>query len=119
MPSVGDLHGLWCSNGGSPAIAAASIARNHGDLRMGSHPRLDGAGLAVRKQIDDPAPLKITDDRAVSLTPLPGKVVNTKDSDSFGPRPSRAPPHHPQQSVPADRQHQPMCQAGGGATAQD
>jgi hypothetical protein len=52
------------------------------------------------------------------LTALPGKVIDADDAHRGGPGRHRAPTHHPQQRISADRQHQAAGQTGRGTPTQ-
>ena len=118
VPAVGDLHGVRNGIGRGLAIPAATVARNHGDLRVGSQPRLDRRGFAVGQQIDDPALLQVAHQRAVMLTTLPGEVVNPDHRDRASPGRRSPAPDDPQQRIPANRQHKAAGQAGRRTAAQ-
>lgn len=71
VPSVGHLSGVRASARCRRSVGAAAIARNHLDPGMCRQPVFDGAGGAIRQQVDDaPAP-QIADDGAVAVSAPP------------------------------------------------
>jgi hypothetical protein len=61
MPTVGDLQHLGADPGHRLAVAAATVASDDRDLRMGSEPSIQGGRLTVRQEIDDPVALQVAD----------------------------------------------------------
>ncbi|ESY64896.1 hypothetical protein X743_30015 [Mesorhizobium sp. LNHC252B00] len=78
---------------------------------MVGEPGLDGGNLTIRQQRHDPPPLQITDDRAVTMAATEGPIINADNFERIclqtGPS-----PHHPQQRVITDRDHQPLRKTG-------
>ena len=56
----------------------------HGDLGVARKPRRLRRRFPVRKEVDDAAPFKVAQQRAVALPALPGEVVDADDLDGPG-----------------------------------
>ena len=62
-------------------------------------------GFPIRQNVDDASPFQIADDRAVAVTPLPGKIIDA-DHPRFLEWLDSTTPHDPQQGVVAHGQKQ-------------
>jgi hypothetical protein len=51
-----------------------------------SQPRGHRRGLTIWQNVDDPSPLEITDNRPISMTALPGPVIDTDHTGCLGRR---------------------------------
>ncbi|ESY77166.1 hypothetical protein X739_33350 [Mesorhizobium sp. LNHC220B00] len=111
MPAVGDPNRFGQRLRSRFTVTAAAVARDGFDLRMVGEPGLDGGNLTIRQQCHDPPPLQITDDRAVTMAATEGPIINADNFERIclqtGPS-----PHHPQQRVIIDRDHQPLRKTG-------
>jgi hypothetical protein len=86
MPAVSDLHSIREAFGRGLFVTCATIPCDDGDRRVFSQPRGHSRGLTIRQNVDDPSPLEITDNRPVSMTTLPGPVIDTDDTGCLGRR---------------------------------
>jgi hypothetical protein len=64
-------------------------------------------GFPIRQNVDDASPFQIADDRAVAVTPLPGKIIDA-DHPRFLEWLDSTTPHDPQQCVVAHGQKQAL-----------
>jgi hypothetical protein len=117
MPAVGDLECIGDPISGGLSITTAAIARDDADVRMRCQPSCHSAGVPVWKEVDDAASFEIADKRPVSLTALPGPVI---DPDNMKRRfiAASVPTDCSQQSIPADRQHKTPCKTCSWTTAE-
>jgi hypothetical protein len=74
-------------------------------------------GFPIRQNVDDASPFQIADDRAVAVTPLPGKIIDA-DHPRFLEWLDSTTPHDPQQGVVAHGQKQALCEALSRSSAQ-
>src|SRR5664280_356670 len=73
-------------------------------------PRSNRGDFPIRQERHDAPTLKVADDRAIAMVPPPGPVIDADHLESLGWQRGAA-PHHPQQRIVADRQHQPSGKA--------
>ena len=105
MPAVRDLDGVRERPRCGKRVTAAAVARDNLDLLLFGKPGLSRRRLPIRQKRDGPAPLKITDNRAVSEIAAPGPVI---DPDHIGwcHRRLAMSAHDAQQCIVADRDHE-------------
>ena len=110
MPTVRDLDRRGRTAPDPIGIRARPIAGDHLDPGVPAQPVGDGAGLAIRQQIDDAVALEIADDGAVTGATPPCPII---DPDHTGRRVCwrRRRARHAQQRAGADRQRQALGQA--------
>jgi hypothetical protein len=82
VPAVRHLHGLRSGSACSFCIDPTTVTADDLCSRMQLEPRGHGVGIAIGKQIDHLAGLKVTEDRAVAMTLAPCPVVNAKHARS-------------------------------------
>jgi len=80
MPAVGDLFGVWQGLCSGLRIPAAAISCHDFDLRLLYQPCVGSRRFSVGQQGDRLAPLKVADDRAISVIATPRPVINADDA---------------------------------------
>jgi hypothetical protein len=110
MPAVSDLHSIRDAFGGSLFVTSATIPGDDGDRRVFRQPRGHRRGLTIRQYVNDLSPLEITENRPVSMTALPGPVIDTDDTGCLRPR-CQLTPDNAKESVFAHREEQASCKA--------
>jgi hypothetical protein len=117
VPAIGHLCRVGQRPGDGRAVAAAAVTGDNLDPGTIGQPGLDGGGLAVGKDINDPMPLEVADNRSVAMPALPRPVVDA-DNPRCRLRDHRPGANHPQQGVLAHRHQQPPGEALAGASAE-
>jgi hypothetical protein len=117
MPAVGDLYSIRETFGRSLFVTSATIPCDDGDRRVFRQPRGHRRGLTIRQNVDDPSPLEITDNRPVSVTALPGPVIDTDDTGCLGRRRHLA-SDNTKESVFTHREEEATCKALARSAAQ-
>ena len=79
VPAVKNLLGLRCAFCTGFGVFVGSVSGDDLDFWMGFEPRYQRLGGTIWKQIHDRALLVINNDRAVGVTFLECKVINTND----------------------------------------
>lgn len=77
MPAVGNLNRFWQGPRDGTSIASVAVAGDDLNPWTDPQPGLDRGRFPVRKEINDPAPLQIADQSAVSLPLSPSPIVDT------------------------------------------
>jgi hypothetical protein len=125
MESVRDLLSTGRPLTGSVGVHTATVPTDDLDVWVCLEPFGQTRGGSVRKQVDDPVPLEVHQDRPVALTPAECPIVNADDTDgrivsdtggvftALGGRFA----HAPEQGVGAGRQAKVGCNAGAGFSA--
>src|SRR6266851_2655369 len=78
MKAVGDLLGLWCSQGRTGSVIAAAIATDEPHLGMLLQPQRKAQLRAVGQQINDAMRFQIQEDGAIRSATPERKVVYTQ-----------------------------------------
>jgi hypothetical protein len=117
MPAVSDLHGIREAFGCGLFVTSATIPCDDGDRWVVSQPRGHRRRLTIWQNVDDPSPLEITDNRPVSMTTLPGPVIDTDDTGCLGRR-CRLASDNTKESVLTHREEEASCKALPRSTAQ-
>lgn len=68
----------------SATVAAVPVMGDGFDLTAGTQPCVNSGGFLIRQQVDNPAPLKIANQCAVSLSFAPFLVVDADDAGLIG-----------------------------------
>jgi hypothetical protein len=80
MPAVGDLFGVWQGSCSGLRIPAAAVSCHDFDLRLLDQPSLSRRRFSVGQQGDRLSPLKVADDRAISMIATPRPVINADNA---------------------------------------
>jgi hypothetical protein len=110
MPAISDLHSIWEAFGCGLFVTSTTIPCDDGDRRVFRQPRGHRRGLTIRQNVDDPPPLEITDNRPVSMTALPGPVIDPDDTGCLGRRCHLA-SDNTKESVFTYREEEASCKA--------
>ena len=78
MPAVGDLGGQRRALGGAFRIAAAAVAADDLDARVGVQPGAEGFRGSLGEHVDGPAGFDVHQDRAVDMPLAQGKVIHAQ-----------------------------------------
>lgn len=76
MPAVGNLNRFWQGPRDGTAIASVAVAGDDLNPRTGPQPGLDRGRFPVWQEVNNPAPLQISDQGAVSLPLPPSPIFN-------------------------------------------
>jgi hypothetical protein len=79
VPAVGNLDSVRERFGDGQGIAAATVAGDHGDLRLAAEPSLRRSRFSIRQQSNGLAPFQVANDRSVALVSTPRPVVEPYD----------------------------------------
>ena len=80
MPAVGDLIGMWQGLCGGQRISAPTVSCDDFDLRLLDQPRLSSRRLPIWQQCDCLSPLKIANDRAISMIAAPCPIIDADNA---------------------------------------
>jgi hypothetical protein len=120
MPSVSDLQRVRCALAHAVGVGSCAVTSDNLDTWMPKEPISHSLGLSVGEQVDDLVALKVHQDRAVTMTPTPGPVVNGKHKWSSNGLPARRGRDcHALQRVGADRHSDPCSQSRSGLATED
>lgn len=117
VPAVGDLDGLRQGPSHRLSVATATVTGDCMDQLLMAEPGFRCRRLPVRQQYDRSAAFEVADDCAVAVIAPPREVINADHAQRLARHP-RTLPDHAQQRVVADRQHQPLREAGSRSAAQ-
>ena len=99
MPAIFDLEGVRQRSCGGLSVTSAAITGYDGDLGVIQQPGGDGGNLPVRQELHDTPPLKVADDRSVTVVPPKYEVVDADYRLRPHPLPCPAPDHPKQRAI--------------------
>src|SRR5262249_17375098 len=114
VPAVGNLDNVRECFGGSQGVAAATVAGDHGDLRLAAEPSLRCSRFSIRQQSNGLASFQVANNRSVALVSAPRPVVASHDGRRRK-TPATALTHYTKKSVVADLKHQSPSETRGRA----
>jgi hypothetical protein len=76
VPAVGHLAGLWRSSRHRLGIGRPAVAGDDFDGRVHLQPGRDRRTVPPRQDVDHAPPLRVDQDRAVSVALLPGPIID-------------------------------------------
>src|SRR5277367_3454745 len=115
MPAISHLNGSGRSLASGLRIDTAAIAAHDLHAGMLPQPFRYARRLSIRKQVDHPVLLQITENRAIAMTLLPCPIIDTKHARRYYRRHSSLMMKLTQQSRSAGQQPQPACQPCSGS----
>jgi hypothetical protein len=117
MPTIGDLQGVRAALIGSLPVGGGAITCDHPDRWPVREPRRNRRRFAVRKDVNDAAPLEIADDGSIAMAPPPGPIINPHDSRWWRRWTVRRTSSNQTKYCLATHRHgKPLCQACTGCT---
>ena len=118
VPTIGNLNGLRSSPPCSFGVDPTTVATDDLGTWMSSQPRSYGVGVAIRKQVNHPASLEVTQDRSIAMALAPCPVVDPEYAWGLNQRLTVAVMKLTQQRRPAGQQAKTLPKPRPGSTAQ-
>jgi hypothetical protein len=78
VPPIGGLNGRGCPLARTLGVGAGTVTADHLHPGMPPQPVRERLGASVRQEVDNPAPLKVAQDRAVAVAAAPRPIIHAE-----------------------------------------